>query len=97
MHLILGQIRLHSSGKSITYQQQKTIKPSVDFKWFNGAQPRLLVFGVHSSEPDVGNCRVWQGKRDADPLEPKGDTRAFRLWLLTIQYMQDLATNFFLS
>lgn len=73
MRLILGKMRLPSSGKGITYQQQKTIKPSVDFKWFNGPQPRLLVFGMQSSVPNVGDCRMWQGERNAHPLQPKTD------------------------
>lgn len=73
MHLILGKMKLPSSGKGITYQQQKTIKPSIDFKWFNGPQPRLLVSGMQSSVPNVSNWRMRQGERDADPLQPERD------------------------
>lgn len=58
VRLTLGQVRVHSSGKSITYQQQKAIEPRVDFKRLNGPQPGLLVLGVHGRVPDVSNRRM---------------------------------------
>lgn len=55
----------------VTYQQQKAVKPCVDFKWLDGPQPRLLVLGVQGSEANVSNCRIGQRERYADPLQPE--------------------------
>ena len=55
----------------VTYQQQKAVKPRVDFKWLEGPQPGLLVLGVQGSEANVSNCRIGQRKRHADPLQPE--------------------------
>ena len=55
----------------VTYQQQKAVKPRVDFKWLDGPQPGLLVLGVQGSEANVRNCRIGQRKRHADPLQPE--------------------------
>ena len=53
----------------VTYQQQKAVKPRVDFKWFDGPQPGLLVLGVQGCEANVSNRRVGQRERHADPLQ----------------------------
>ena len=53
----------------VTYQQQKAVKPCVDFKWLDGPQPGLLVLGVQCREANVSNRRVGQRERHADPLQ----------------------------